>query len=499
MRSMREPLRLTRTHHRLLPDPTRVITRPFHPSDVEIASGESSRIRAILDRVLAIPEDEVPVMLERLRRGFSTRHRDFERVLDDHSRLVSHHLDRSESLSRERRLLIGAFFTHEYSIEGAALFNPSIVPAPDQSGLPPAALRFVMSTRAVGEGHISSIGFRSGVIGPDGVIVFDPTSPFAFTGSRTPNPAYVKKLFAAKLREVGVDNEVSRWVLARVPKQFSTEELHTVCAASKAERVPAVLRCETLDTIHWLATSSYDVVFQPDSSISERVIFPEGPNESHGMEDARFVRFVEDDGSVSYYATYTAYNGHDILPQLIETRDFLHFGVRTLSGRCVQNKGMALFPRRIGGKFAMLSRHDGESLYFLTSDHVRSWNDAKELRVPSNPWEIVQIGNCGSPIETEAGWLVLTHGVGAMRCYAIGALLLDLDDPQRVVGQLAEPLLVPGPDEREGYVPNVVYTCGGIVHEGQLILPYGFSDVGVAIATTPIDELVSRLRDGSTA
>jgi predicted GH43/DUF377 family glycosyl hydrolase len=233
-------------------------------------------------------------------------------------------------------------------------------------------------------------------------------------------------------------------------------------------------------------------------TLSERVIFPEGPNESHGMEDARFVRFVEDDGSVSYYATYTAYNGHDILPQLIETRDFLHFGVRTLSGRCVQNKGMALFPRRIGGKFAMLSRHDGESLYFLTSDHVRSWNDAKELRVPSNPWEIVQIGNCGSPIETEAGWLVLTHGVGAMRCYAIGALLLDLDDPQRVVGQLAEPLLVPGPDEREGYVPNVVYTCGGIVHEGQLILPYGFSDVGVAIATTPIDELVSRLRDGST-
>jgi predicted GH43/DUF377 family glycosyl hydrolase len=365
--------------------------------------------------------------------------------------------------------------------------------------LPLGALRFVMSTRAVGEGHISSIGFRSGVIGPAGGMAFDPTSPFAFTGARTPNPAYVKRLFAEKLREVGVDNEVSRWVLARVQEQFSTEELHTACAASKAERVPAVMRCKTLDVIHWLATSSYDVIFQPDSSISERVIFPESPNESHGMEDARFVRFVEDDGSVSYYATYTAYNGHDILPQLIETPDFLHFGVRTLNGRCVQNKGMALFPRRIGGRFAMLSRHDGESLYFLTSDDVRSWNEAKELRVPSHPWEIVQIGNCGSPIETKAGWLVLTHGVGAMRSYAIGALLLDLDDPQRIIGQLAEPLLVPAADEREGYVPNVVYTCGGMVHQGQLILPYGFSDVGVAIATTPIDELVSRLLDGATA
>ena len=498
MRSTKEPLRLTRTHHRLLPDPRRVITRPFHPSDVEIAAGESSRIRAILGRVLAIPEEKLPAMIERLWRNFSSRHRDFERVLDEHYSLVSHHLDHDEPVSRERRLLIGAYFTHEYSIEGAALFNPSIVPAPDQSGLPPAALRFVMSTRAVGEGHISSIGFRTGVIGLDGGMAFDPTSPFAFTGARTPNPAYVKKQFAEKLREVGVDNEISRWVLARVPEQFGTQELHAVCAASKAERVPAVMRCETLDVIHWLATSSYDVVFQPDSSISERVIFPESPNESRGMEDARFVRFVEDDGSVCFYATYTAYDGHDILPQLIETPDFLHFGVRTLNGSCVQNKGMALFPRRIGGKYAMLSRHDGESLYFLTSDNLRSWNEARELHVPSYPWEIVQIGNCGSPMETEAGWLVLTHGVGAMRRYAIGALLLDLDDPQRIIGHLAEPLLAPTADEREGYVPNVLYTCGGIVHAGQLILPYGFSDAGIAIATASIDELVSRLLDEST-
>ena len=354
-----------------------------------------------------------------------------------------------------------------------------------------------MSVRAVGEGHISSIGFRSGVIEPDGGIIFDLTSPFAFTGTRVPNRSYHKDLFEAKLREVGVDNEVSQWVLARVSDRFSTKDLEAACASSRDQQIPTVMRRESLEVIHWLATSNYNVTFQPESPLSERVIFPETPNESRGMEDARFVRFVEDDGSVSYYATYTAYDGHDILPQLIHTPDFLHIQVRTLNGACVQNKGMALFPRRIGGRFAMLSRHDGESLYFMTSDNIRFWNDAEELCIPWHRWEYVQIGNCGSPIETEAGWLVLTHGVGPMRRYSIGALLLDLEDPRRIIGQLVEPLLSPTPEEREGYVPNVVYTCGGIVHNGKLILPYGFSDVGIAIATTPIDDLISLLLDRS--
>ncbi len=497
MPTKKEPLRLTRTSQQLLPDPKRVIARPFHPSGGANANGQSSRVKTILNRVLAIQEEDVPAMLEGLLREFSPRHRDFERVLDDHCRLVSHYLDREKPWSRERRLLIGAYFTHEYSIEGAALFNPSIVQALDQSGLPLGALRFVMSVRAVGEGHISSIGFRSGVIGPDGGMVFDSTSPFSFTGTRMPNPSFHKDLFEAKLREVGVDNDVSRWVLSRVSDRFSTEELNVACASSRTQNIPTMMRRETLEVIHWLATSNYDVTFQPESSISERVLFPDSPNESRGMEDARFVHFVEDDGSVTYYATYTAYDGHDILPQLIETPDFLHFRVRTLNGTCVQNKGMALFPRRIGGRFAMLSRPDGENLHFMTSDNIRFWSNTEALRIPRHPWEFIQIGNCGSPIETEAGWLVLTHGVGPMRCYAIGAILLDLEDPQRIIGQLAEPLLAPAPDEREGYVPNVVYTCGGIVHNGQLILPYGFSDVGIAIATTPIDNLISRLRDGS--
>ncbi len=335
------------------------------------------------------------------------------------------------------------------------------------------------------------------MIEADGGIIFDSTSPFAFTGQRMPNPSYHKEVFESKLAEVGHDNEVSQWVLDRLPDRFGMEELERAIASPRIQRIPVAMRRGTIMAIHWLAASNYDVAFQPESSICERVIFPDSPNESHGMEDARFVRFVEDDGSVSYYATYTAYDGHDILSQLIETRDFLHFQVRTLNGACVQDKGMALFPRRIDGKFAMLSRHDGESLHYMTSDNIRFWNQADELPILHHDWEFVQIGNCGSPIETEAGWLVLTHGVGPMRRYSIGAILLNLEDPRRLIGQLSEPLLCPAPDEREGYVPNVVYTCGGIAHDGQLILPYGFSDFGVAIATTPLDDLISRLRTRS--
>jgi len=497
MPTTREPLHVTRTPHRLLPDPRRVITKPFIPGEEVVVNGANGtpRVKIILDRVLAIPEEDLPAMLEDLLHDFSPRHHDFESVLDNHFDLVSHHLDCDGPLSRERRLLIGAYFTHEYSIEAAALFNPSIIPALDQSGLAPGAVRFVMSVRAVGEGHISSIEFRSGVVEADGRIVIDSTSPLAFTGKCMPNPSYHKKVFEAKLKDVGIDNEVSQYVLSRLADRFGMAELMKAIQSSRTQNIPNPMRRETINTIHWLATSNYDVAFPPDSSISERVIFPDSPNESKGMEDARFVRFVEDDGSVCYYATYTAFDGHDILPQFIETRDFLRFQVRTLNGACVQNKGMALFPRRIGGKYAMLSRHDGESINFLISDDVRSWNCSEEIRVPCLPWGLIQIGNCGSPIETEAGWLVLTHGVGPLRCYAIGAILLDLEDPRRIIGQLPEPLLTPAPDERDGYVPNVAYTCGGLVHDGQLILPYGFSDVSIGIATIPLDDLVSRLRN----
>ena len=489
-------LRVTRTQHRLLPDPQRVILRPYLPGEVGPVEGRS-RVELVLDRILALPEEEIPAVWERIRAAFSSRHRDFESVLADHFRLVSHRLERTERLSPERERLIGAYFTHEYSIEGASLCNPSLVPAQDQSELPGGALRFIMSLRAVGEGHLSSIEFRSGVIESDGKILFEPTSPFVSSGRREANPSYSKAVFALKLEDLGVWNEVSQSILDSLQERFSLEELSSAVASVQSPQISRAMSHETLARIHWLATSNYEVTFSADSPISERVIFPASPTESHGMEDARFVRFVEDDGSDRYYATYTAFDGQKILPQLIETADFVEFRVLTLNGARAHNKGMALFPRRIRGRFAMLSRHDNENIHFLTSDDIHLWNHGDPLQAPSNAWEFIQIGNCGSPIETEAGWLVLTHGVGPMRRYTIGAMLLDRDDPRRVIGRLAEPLLEPEWDERDGYVPNVVYTCGAIVHNGRLILPYGFSDTGTGIATIPLDELLSRLESGS--
>ena len=496
MKAQSDQLRVTRTQHRLLPDPQRVLLRPYLPGEESFVKGRS-RVKLVLDRILALPEGEVPAAREAIRASFSSRHRDLESVLEDHFRLVSRHIEDPERLSPERELLIGAYFTHEYSIEGASLCNPSLVPAQDQSGLPGGALRFTLSLRAVGEGHLSSIEFRSGVIESDGKIVFDPTSPFVSSGRRTPNPSYSKDVFALKLEDLGVLNEISRAVLDPLPTHFNLEELSRAAAEVKSTHTSPAIGRETLERIHWLATSNYEISFSPGSPISERVIFPASPNESRGMEDARFVRFVEEDGSARYYATYTAYDGHRILPQLIETEDFVEFRVLTLNGARAHNKGMALFPRRIRGRFAMLSRHDNENLHFLTSDDIHLWNHGDPLQAPSKAWEFIQIGNCGSPIETEAGWLVLTHGVGPMRRYTIGAMLLDRDDPRRVIGRLAEPLLEPEWDERDGYVPNVVYTCGAIVHNGRLILPYGFSDAGTGIATTPLDELLSRLESGS--
>ena len=316
-------LRLTRTRHRFLPDPKRVITRPFIPGEEGFVYGQS-RVGLVLERILAIPEEQVQALLDEVRGAFSPRHHDLTKVLDDHFQLVSRHLENGDRISSARRLLIGAYFTHEYAIEGAALFNPSLVPAPDQSDLPRGALRFVMSLRAVGEGHISSVEFRSGVIGPRGKIVFDARSPFVSTGHRTPNPSYKKEVFGRKLKELGLDNGLSRAVLGALADRFSFTELTEACASSKSHEIRERIRRETIESIHWLATSNYEVEFPPDSAVSERVIFPSSPNESRGMEDARFVRFVDDDRSVRYYATYTAYDGHDILPQLIRDHRLRH-------------------------------------------------------------------------------------------------------------------------------------------------------------------------------
>ena len=407
--------------------------------------------------------------------------------------MVAQYVPDGFTLSPERRLLIGAYFSHEYSVEAAALFNPSIVAAPDQGGLPAGAMRFVMSLRAVGEGHLSSIEFRSGAVDANGSMSIDAPGTYLVGGRRSFPDPFDKAHFGAKLLELGASNDLSSSVLNRLGAQFTVDELEISLAALEEHGPPHAIWFETAKIIRVLASSNYVTTFAPDSALAERVIFPAGPNETRGMEDARFVQFTAGDGSTKYYATYTAYDGFQILPQLIETEDFVRFSVSTLSGSAAQNKGMALFPRPIDGQYVMLSRKDRENLHLSVSSDVHHWNNVTELYRPQAPWELLQIGNCGSPIETEAGWLVLTHGVGPMRRYAIGALLLDLHDPRRVIGSLSKPLLEPDGDDREGYVPNVVYTCGAIVHRGRLIVPYGFSDTGVAIARLALSDLLEAL------
>jgi predicted GH43/DUF377 family glycosyl hydrolase len=482
---------LKRTAHVLRADPSRVIAKPYLPGE-EISADSGTRAGLLMGRILALPESEVASVLDDTLRRFSERHHRFEALLERHFALVAHRVA-DLTLSRQRQLLIGAYFTNEYSIEGAALFNPSIVPAPDQEGVSAGERRFIMSLRAVGEGHISSIEFRTGRVDASSRVTFDTLGRHLVTGERAPPAAYDKPAFRAKLIELDAGNDVAWGVLGRLPELFTLAELEESLGVLERAGLPHAISFETSKIIRVLAASSYVATFPADSALSERVIFPAGPHETHGMEDARFVRFVDDDGTATYYATYTAFDGYEIVPQLIETRDFASFRIGTLTGSAAQNKGMALFPRRVGGKYMMLSRRDRENLHLASSVDIGHWEDIEELHRPSHAWELVQIGNCGSPIETEAGWLVITHGVGPMRRYALGALLLDLDDPRRIVGQLREPLLAPDENEREGYVPNVVYSCGAMRNGNDLVLPYGLSDAAVGIAIISLPELLAAL------
>lgn len=480
---------------RLVPDPRRVITKLFVPRDEVYADG-SSRLDIILERIMAMTDVAVADTLDTVSEQFAYRHRDLDSVFDRHHDIIANRsaVPHPTPLTVERRRLIGAYFTHEYSIEAAALGNPSIVAAPDQSGVAAGALRFVMSVRAIGEGHISSIEFRTGVIDAGGTVELDPVSSYAETGVRSPH-AYDKGFFTTTLDDHAMLNEVEERVLARLSERFTMAELESAIEALDDDGIDRSISGETTRFLHWLASSNYRTAFPASTAMSERVLFPSGPTESHGMEDARFVRFVDDDGTVTYFATYTAFDGHQILPQLIETSSFTEFRISTLSGHAAQNKGFAIFPRRIGGHYVALSRHDNVNNFVMTSSDVRVWRDATTIQEPKQPWELMQLGNCGSPLETEAGWLVITHGVGPMRRYTIGALLLDIDDPTRVIGHLQEPLLSPQDDEREGYVPNVVYSCGSLIHCDRLVLPYGYADVGARVATIPVADLLSRLTD----
>ena len=473
-----------------LPDSARVLIRPFIPLSPQ-------RIVQIIGRALAMSEEEAAREVAVVLHDFGSRHLDIEALLLRIYQRVEPHLFSDRPLTPTRRLLIGALFTGEYALESAALFNPSIVPHPDQSGLAPGDVRFVISLRATGEGHISSIEFRTGIIDGAGVITADPVTRFVTAPEIHVNPSYQRQSFTVKLHEMGFENDYTATVMQPLGETFTLDELDTsLRAVSQPAHVVTREEQRTLECMRWLAESNYELSFPPKSAMSERILFPVSANESNGIEDARFVRFTDDDGRVTYYATYTAYNGRVTLPQLLETRDFLHFRVLTLNGRAVENKGMALFPRRINGHYAMLSRQDDENLFLMYSDNPHYWNNPRKLIAPAQPWELVKVGNCGSPLETEAGWLVLTHGVGPMRRYCIGAALLDLRDPSKVIGRLAEPLLRPEENEREGYVPNVVYTCGALLHGREVIIPYAMSDKATLISAVPLDDLLAALLSG---
>ena len=480
-------IRVGRVPYVLEPDTRRVVGRPFVPGEDPIDEGQP-RLAGIVERLRALSDEEVAAELDDVRRRFAARHRDLDTMLRRNSERAA---DLIDGVSDDRRLLAGAYLTHECAFEAAALTNPSMVPAPDQSGLPDGARRFVLSLRAVGEGHISAITFRTGVIGADGSVEIEPAGPLAETGERRP-PVYERKLFGVKLGELGAGRDLTARVLDQLPRHFGGAELER--ALTVLDDLPRAVTHETVKLVRWLASSNYLVEFAEATTLTERVLFPAGPFESHGMEDARFVRLAEDDGTTNYYATYTAFDGFEILPQLIETNDFRCFEITTMNGHSAQNKGMALFPRLIGGRYVALTRPDRENIHLTSSDNPRFWQaPSTPLRRPRRAWELIQLGNCGSPLETSEGWLVLTHGVGPLRTYRLGAMLLDLDDPTRVIADLPEPIFEADDTERDGYVPNVVYSCGGMIHGDRLVLPYGFSDRGTGIALFSVSELLDAL------
>lgn len=424
---------VTRLALQLRPDPARVVVRPFKPATEprDLNSTEKTRANRIVDRVLSLSTEAATTQLTDVLENFRGRHRQLLEIFEARADEMEEALDSHEPFTPTQRQLVGAYFLHEYSFEASALFNPSIVRHPDQSGMIEGGLRFILSLRAVGEGHISSLTFLTGMISPDGRILMDPKSQLASI-PRIAN------------RRTGPDGD------------------------------------------------EVEIAFRPEDDISECVIFPVTASQANGIEDARFVEFV-DGGHRIFYATYTAYSGHSIRTELMETRNFDNFRMYPLRGVAVRNKGMALFPRRINGRYAMIGRQDNENLYLIYSDDLYTWDEGQPILRPTQPWEFVQIGNCGPPIETEHGWLLLTHGVGAVRRYSIGAVLLHKDDPSRVIGRLKEPLLRPEQSERSGYVPNVVYTCGGLLHNKLLVIPYGIADTITGFVTLDIDDLIAAM------
>jgi beta-1,2-mannobiose phosphorylase / 1,2-beta-oligomannan phosphorylase len=484
---------VTRKGIKFLPDPSRVIARFHYTSD--------ERSKNIIRNVLAMSDSEVNTALSQVLRGYSRRHRNISLIFETHfnklDNLFKELKIKQSKINQSRKALLGSYFTMEYSIESAAFFNPSIVEDPDQSELGPDEKRVIFSFRATGEGHISSIVFRSGIIDKNDDLITEPVGKMLAEAERIKRHIYNKNSFIKKLDEMrDFNNKISPvFVLEKLGESFTYGELKRAVEETRKARQLTANKESIINQMMWLAKSHYELDFSIDSAISERVIFPTSETERNGIEDARFVKFTDDDGEVTYYATYTAYDGMTILPRLLETKNFYRFKALPIHGEIAMNKGMALFPRRIKGKYAMLCRIDGENNYISYSDNINIWREAKLIQKPKFPWDLVQVGNCGSPLETEEGWLVITHGVGPMREYVLGASLYELENPEKEIGRLKTPLLSPNAEEREGYVPNVVYSCGSIIHNRNLIIPYGMSDCTSTYATVNLNVLLNELKN----
>lgn len=472
------------------PDSKRVLARQFNLSP--------ERAERVINRVLQASKEQKAEMLNQNLRNFSKRHRSISHIWEVNFDRTIKQLGDSpmakRSFTQQEKLLIGAYFTMEYSIEAAAFFNPSIIESPDQSQLKDGEKRVILSFRATGEGHVSSIVFRSAVIDHNLDMHMDEVGRLLEKPERVKNHRYEKEDFLEKLLEIHRPRkEMLEIISAKMPPNFIYEELRRYVKEIKEENELEMDDGILMDHMIWLATSHYEIKFSLDTAISERVIFPISDTEKNGIEDARFVRFTDDKGKITYYATYTAYDGITILPKILSTKDFINFKVQPINGK-IANKGAALFPRKVNGKYVLLCRVDGESNYIAFSDDLIYWHqEALLLHEPEMPYEFIQMGNCGSPIETEEGWLVLTHGVGPMREYTLGAILLDLEDPTKLIGKLRRPILYPNHQEREGYVPNVVYSCGQMVHNGYLIVPYAMSDHTSTYATVCMKDLLDKL------
>jgi predicted GH43/DUF377 family glycosyl hydrolase len=446
-------------------------------------------------------DSEVFNALSQVLRGYSRRHRNISLTFETHFNKLAGYFSelgiKPAKVNHSRKELIGSYFTMEYSIESAAFFNPSIVEDPDQSETGTDEKRVIISFRATGEGHISSLVFRSAIIDKNNNLIIEPVGKMLAEADRIKRHIYNKKSFIKKLDEMrDFDNKLSPlFVLEKLGDRFTYGELKRAVVETRKTHQLTPNKELIINQMVWLARSHYEIEFSLDSAISERVIFPISDTEKNGIEDARFVKFIQENGEVIYYATLTAYDGTSILPKLLSTRDFYHFKGLPIHGELAQNKGMALFPRKINGKYAMLCRVDGINNYLAFSNNINIWREAKLIQKPKYSWELVQIGNSGSPIETEEGWLIMTHGVGPMREYVLGASLYELNNPENEIGRLKTPLLSPNSEEREGYVPNVVYSCGSIIHNRTLIVPYGMSDYASTYATIDLNELLIELKN----